>query len=162
MDKQSASPRKASSMSLFFQEFLNFQCSHASRSCGSNCLAIPAVLHVPAGVDAGNTREYVIRGLEVAVLVGFKLPVEHLGIGDVTDAEEHGAGGEIPHLAILQIAQLQAGNFFLVDVVHVLNHGVSEELNFFIMPGAVEHDLGGAELLAAMNDRHPGGESGQE
>ena len=38
----------------------------------------------------------------------------------------------------------------------------SEELNFLVLLGAIEHDLGSTELIAAMNQRHLGGEAGEE
>ena len=80
----------------------------------------------------------------------------------MADAEKQRVGGEIPDLAGLHVAQLEAGDFLVVDVVDVFDDGVEQELNLRVLLGALEHDLRGAEGIAAMNDRHLGGEAGEE
>ncbi len=70
--------------------------------------------------------------------------------------------GKVPDFAGLHIAQLQAGDFFVVHVVNILDNGVGEECNFFVFLGALQHDLRGAETPAAMNDCDLGGEARQE
>ena len=99
------------SAAVIFQKFLGFDGGHAAGSGGSDGLAIAAVLHIAAGVDAVNFREDVVVSFEITVGVSVELPGEHLGIGLVADAEEQRAGREIPDFAGLYVAQLQAGDF---------------------------------------------------
>src|SRR6266567_2227464 len=90
--------------SLLFQEFLDFQRGHATGAGGGNRLAIAAILHVSAGVDAMNAREDIVVSLEVTIRIGVELPGKHLRIGIVADAKKQGAGREIPSSVRLHIA----------------------------------------------------------
>ena len=47
-------------------------------------------------------------------------------------------------------------------VENVLHHGVGEKADFGIVVGAVQHDLGGAEIVAAVDQRHLAAETGEE
>src|SRR5947209_15826465 len=49
-----------------------------------------------------------------------------------------------------------------MDIVDIFDDGIGEEVNFFVLLGALEHDLGGAEYVAAMDERHLGREAGEE
>src|SRR5207245_70045 len=129
---------------------------------GGNGLTIAAVLHVATGIHAGDAGQNVVPGHEVSVLIHIKLAFEHSGVGNMANAQEHGAGGEIPHFIGFQIAQLQGSDFHLGGIIDIFHNGVGEEMNFVVVLSAVEHDLGSAELFAAMNQRHFGGEASEE
>ena len=47
-------------------------------------------------------------------------------------------------------------------IQHVLDDGVGEKFDLLVLLRAVEHDLRGPKLIAAMNQRHLGGEAGKE
>src|SRR5436305_14436358 len=91
---------------LFFQEFLRFHGRHAAGAGSGDRLTVTAVLHVAASIDPGHSGENVIAGNEIAVFIGVELAVEHLGIGNMPDAEEHGAGGKIPEGAVRHVSDL--------------------------------------------------------
>ncbi len=74
-------------MSVLFQVFLDLEGSHAARSCRSNRLTVAPVLHIAAGVNAGNLGKDVVVRLHVAVFIQIDLALEHLGIRNMTDAE---------------------------------------------------------------------------
>ncbi len=101
-------------------------------------------------------------GLEVAILVHIELALEHLCVGYVANAQEHGAGWEVPYFAGLQVAQLQCGDLFLADVVNFFDYHIEQELDFLVLAGAVKHDLGRAKVVTTMNDCHLRRKSGQE
>ena len=62
-----------------------------------------------------HSREDVVVRFEITVGVGVELVGEHFGVGIVADAEEERAGGEIPDFAGFHVAQLEAGDFLVVD-----------------------------------------------
>ncbi len=83
-------------------------------------------------------------------------------IGNVANAEKHGAGGEIPVFAGIDVAQLERSDFLLGGIKDILDDGIEQEVNFLIVLGAVQHDFRGAELVAAMDERDFRGEAGEE
>src|SRR5689334_21144683 len=93
-------------LAFSFEEPLDFKSSHAAGSRSGNRLTITAVLYIAASVDAGHARVHVIVGDEVAIRIGIKLFFEHARVGNVPDAEEHGAGRKIVRALGAQIAQL--------------------------------------------------------
>ena len=147
---------------MFFQKPFRFHGRGAAGAGGGDGLAIAAVLNVAAGEDAGDVGEDEVAGLQIAVLVHIELPDEHLRVGLVANAQEHGAGGEVPDLAGLEVAQLEAGDLFLAGIADVFHHGIGEELDFLVLAGAFQHDLGRAEMLTAMNERDLGSKTGKE
>ena len=76
-----------------------------------------------------------IGGHDVAFAITLELVADEIGVGRVADAEEHGAGGQVPLLAGLQVAQTKAGDLLLVDVVHVVHDGVGQELDLVVLRG---------------------------
>ena len=88
--------------------------------------------------------------------------MEHGCVGIVSDAEEHGADREVPHLAADHIAQLERGHFLGFHVHHLFHHGVGHEVNLAVSAGAVEHNLARPESIAAVNQCDPAGEACKE
>ena len=147
---------------LFFQEFFYFQRGHAAAACGRDRLSIAAILHIAACIDSGNSGEDVVRRLQIAILIHIELALEHLRVGNVSNAQKQRAGRKIPDFVGLEISQAQARDFLLVAVVYVFHDGIEKKRNFFVMLGAFQHDLGRTKVLAAMNHRDLGGETSQE
>src|SRR5579864_426150 len=150
------------SVALILEKLLDFQRRHAAAaSCGDR-LPITPVLHIPAGIHAGDFGEDVVGGFKIAVLVGVELAFKNLGVGDVADAKKHGAGREIPGLAISGVAQLESGNFLLTDIVYVFDNCVGEELDLVVLLGALQHDFRSAELIASVDQGDFGGEASEK
>ncbi len=149
-------------MAVLFEEFFGLEGGHAAGAGGGDGLSVAAVLDVAAGEDAGDTGQNVVLGLDVAVIVEVDLAVEHFGVGLVADAEEEAGDGKDGLFAGLDVADVEAGDGFLFDAADFLNDCVGEELDLGIGDGALEHDLAGAEALAAMEDVDLGGEAGEE
>jgi hypothetical protein len=150
-----------------FEVLFDFECGHAAGAGGGDGLAVAAILDVSAGVDAVelNARagdEDVVLGLDVAVVVEVELAFEHLRVGLVADAEEHEADGKRPALLGLLVVELEAVDVLLIDAEDLLDDGVVEELDLRMSDGALEHDAGGAEVFAAVDDVDLGGEAGEE
>src|SRR5581483_49682 len=97
-----------------------------------------------------------------SVLIGVELPFKYFRVWNVSDAEEHGAGRELPAFAGFHIPQLQCSNFFLRDVVHILNHGIGQELDVGMLASAIQHDLGSTKLVTAVDQRDLACEPGEE
>src|SRR5690348_5056085 len=93
--------------SVLFQKLFGLDGSGTSGARGGDGLAIAAVLHVTARENAGHVGEDEVASLDVAVRIFIELAIEHFRVWLVADAEEHGAGGEIPRFSGLQILKLQ-------------------------------------------------------
>src|ERR1700723_3263019 len=78
-----------------FEEFLDFDGSHAAGSGGGDGLAIAPVLHIATREYAPDAGPDVVVRLEIAVGVGVELAGEHLRVGIVPDAEKQRAGREV-------------------------------------------------------------------
>src|SRR5271170_5268818 len=84
---------------VFFEVLFYFEGGHAACACGSDGLAVAAVLDVSAGEDAGDDfavqgREDVVLRQDVAVGVEVHHALEGGGVGNVADAEEHRRDGK--------------------------------------------------------------------
>ena len=99
---------------------------------------------------------------KITIGVHIELALEHLGVGVVSNAEEHGVGREIPNHTGLHVAELESCHLFLRDIEDVFDDRVHEEFNFRIFLRALEHDFGGAEFFAAMDQGYLASEAGQE
>ncbi len=67
--------------------------------------------------------------------------------------------GKSQTLPVFTFAQLEAGDFLLGVIVDIFDDSVGEELDFRILFSALQHDLGSAEAVAAVNDRDLGAQS---
>src|SRR6267142_5308535 len=150
------------SAAVLFQKLFDLQSGHAASSCSSDRLAVTAIRDIARGVNPRDASVNVVLGQEVAFFVGIKLAFEHLGVADMSDAKEHGAGGKVVGLASFHVTQAQTGDIFLGHVEYFFHDGVGEEFDLVVLAGTVEHDLGGAEGFAAMNKGDLGGEASQE
>ena len=152
---------------MLLQKFLDFNGGHASGSRRGDGLAVTAVLDVSAGKDARDLvavvgGEDIAGRLDVAIWVEVHLAGKHLGVGLVADAEEEAADGELGLEAGLDVLKQQAAHIFLLNAEHFLDDGIGAQLDVGVSDGAVEHDLRGAEGLAAMEQGDLGGEAGEE
>ena len=100
---------------------------HAAAARGGDRLPIAAILHIAARIDSRNSGEDVVRRLQIAVLIHIQLALEHFRVGNVSNAEEQGARGEIPDFIRLEISQASGYNFLFVSVVHVFDDGIEQE-----------------------------------
>ena len=118
---------------------------------------------VAGGEHAGAVRA---RGgalrEHVAVLVEIDLAAHQGRLRLVSDRHERAAGGHDALLARLDVGQRGASEGAVL-AGHELAHRVwRQELDVRLLARALEHDLRGAELLAAVHERDLGGELGQE
>jgi len=95
----------AASGSVFFEEFLYFESGHASATRRGDGLAIAAILHIAAGINAMDASVHVVVRFEIPVGVSIELSGKYLRVGLVTDAEKQSAGGEVPDFPGLHVAQ---------------------------------------------------------
>ena len=153
---------------VFLEEFLHFQRGHAARACCRNGLAVAAVLHVAAGENARHhctiaRGEHVVGGAGcTAFAIEVHLAGKHLGVGLVADAEEQAADRQRVLHSGDHVAQAQAFHIVVFNAQHLFDHGVGAQLDVGVGHGAVQHDLGGAEAFAAMQQRDLGGEASEE
>src|SRR5215469_63293 len=146
-----------------FQVFFDFEGGHAAGSGGRDGLAVAAVGNVSGYKYAGHLGANAsIGGHDVALAVACKLVANEVGIRGMADTEEHCAGGKIPLLARLEVAQAEASDFLFAGVVHVFDNGVGKKRNFVVLPSTVEHDLRGAKFPATMDDGDLSGKARKE
>ncbi len=151
----------------FFEVFFDLEGGHATGTGGGDGLAVAAILDVSAGVDAGDSLaedgdEDVVFGLDVAIAVEVELAFEHAGVGDVADAEEHEGDGKGGALAGLAVDELEGFEVLFFYAYALFDEGVVEELDLRVGDGSLEHDAGGAEVFAAVDEGDLGGEAGEE
>ncbi len=101
-------------------------------------------------------------GNNVSVCVGVDLAFEHGSIRNVADRHEKAIHVLLPDRAGLQVFQADAGYQMLRRIVNLFDYRAGEELDFGIMPRAIQHDFGGAKLIAAMHYGDLGAEARQE
>ena len=70
--------------------------------------------------------------------------------------------GVVPCFAVVGAPQANAGHFVLADVMDLIHYRACDPFDLLVALGTVEHDLRGAKLIAAMHDRHLGGELRQK
>src|SRR6202035_1616876 len=149
-------------LALFFEKFFYFQRGHTAGAGGRDCLPVATILHITARIDSWNSGEDVVRRFQIAILIHIELALEHFRVGNVSNAEKHRAGREIPDFVGLEISQPQGYNFFFASVVYVFHDGIKEKRDLLVMLGAFQHDLGSAKMLATMNERDFRGEASEE
>src|SRR5437763_1099044 len=122
------------------------------------------LLLLAAGEDAGEARLRRARpGHDVAALVHLELACEELRVGLVADGDEEALGLERAALVGACVLDHHAGDPAVLRVAQDLaHHHVPHELDLRVPPGAVLHDLGGAQLVAAVEHAHARGVLGQE
>src|SRR5205809_4310600 len=149
---------------LRLEEALRVDRGHAARAGGGHRLAVARVLHVAAGEDAGEARLRRARpGHDVAALVHLELACEELRVGLVADGDEEALGLERAALVGACVLDHHAGDPAVLRLAQDLaHHHVPPELDLRVPPGAVLHDLGGAQLVAAVEHAHARGVLGQE
>src|SRR5579871_438994 len=86
-------------------------------------------------------------GEDIPVDIGFDLPLEHLGVRDVADGDEETNHILLPDLPCLQIAQAHARHHVLRNIEYLFHNRAGHPLDFGIVPGPIQHDLGRAELF---------------
>jgi hypothetical protein len=152
---------------VFFEILFDLEGGHAARAGGSDGLTVAAVLDVSAGEDAGEkfaveSSEDVVAGEDVALGVEVDHAAEGFGVGDVADGEEHEGDRQNVLFAGDLVFDAEALDVLVLDAEHLFDDGAGEELDLGVSHGAVEHDLGGAELFASVDDGDLGGEAGEE
>src|ERR1700733_3682914 len=158
----SASLTRPFSMAVFFKVFFHFQGRHAARSGCGDGLAVPAVLHVAAGKNPGNAGEDLVCGANISVIIQIEQPMEHLGIGNMANPQEHGAYRQRRLFMVESIFQAQAAHFLVFYAQHLFDRRVGHELDLLVAHRAFQHNARRAELLPAMNHRDLGGEAGKK
>jgi len=152
---------------VFFEVFFDLEGGHAAGAGGGDGLTVAPVLDVPAGKDAGNDfavecGEDVVACLYVTLGIEVEEALEGDGIGDVADGEKHEGYRQDVRFAGDLIFDAEAFDVLVFYAEHLFDDGAGEEANVGVGHGAVEHDLGGAELLAAIDDGDLGGEAGEK
>src|SRR5262245_5585870 len=134
---------------------------HAARAGRGDRLAEDVVLHVAGGEHPVDGR---LRGAalgdDVAAVVEVELPLEEVRVGVVADRDEQAVDLEARLLPGLRVAQLER-----LDraVAHdVVDDGVPLELDLRVGERTLLHDLGGAQLVTPVHDRHLGRELREE
>src|SRR5579859_495665 len=149
--RESAGVKPKRLVLVLFQELFGIEGGHASGARGGDGLAIAVVLHVPGDENAGNGSEAAVLGDQVAVCVHLELAFEDRGVGIMADGDKNTVHDDFARFLRLQIAQARA-----LDVAfrsqNVLDHERSEEFHFLIGPGTIDHDFGGAEIIAPVDE----------
>src|SRR5690606_17908062 len=127
-----------------------------SRAAGTgrgDRLPVGAVNQVPrcehtrnAGAGGG------VLDLHVALVVDVELVADQLAPRVVADGDEQPGDVQLGFLTGHGVPQLQPAHRALA--LDLGDHGVGAPLDLGVGPGPLQHDLGGAELVAAVDDRH--------
>src|SRR5437879_8176890 len=91
----------------------------------------------------------------------FEFSLENDGVRIVTDGNENAVERNRPRFLCLWIADAHTFNVPLRGE-NLINDGWSNELDFLVGPGAVNHDLGCAKLVPPVNQMDLAGVAGQK
>src|ERR1035441_990548 len=161
-DPRGSGSRKLGLLANLFQILLGFQGSHASRSRSGDALPIMAVGHIAADEYTRRPRTDIPIGNKIPVAIASQLLTHELCIRCMPDAQEHRTHRKVPLVASLQIAQPESGDFLLADIQHVVHYGISEKLDLLMLACALQHNLRGPELAAAIDDGDLGRKASQK
>src|SRR5229473_1523559 len=141
---------KAKLAFVLFQKLFCVQGGHATGACSGDGLAVAVVLHVTGNENTGNRSEAAVPGEQVAVGIHFEFSLEDDGVRIVTDGNEYAIERNLMCFLVLLIAKTHA-----LDVAfgseNLLQGERSDEFNFLVRPGTVDHDLGSAKIIPAVN-----------
>src|SRR5712691_3641182 len=146
---------------VLFQKLFRVHGGHATGTCGRDGLAIAVVLDVPGNEHAGNGSQAAVPGNQIAVRIHFDFSLEHRGIRIVANGYEYSVEQDFACFSGLRMAQPHTfheafgGDDFL-------DYGRRDELDFPVGLGAFNHDLGGAEFLAAVDEIYLAGVARQK
>src|SRR5581483_12111262 len=88
---------------------------HAPRPGGGDGLAIRVVLDVTGREHTLDVGPGALVGRDVAVLVHVDLAFEHIGVGRMTDGDEHAGDGEVGGVAGFDVTQPQSGHLAVAE-----------------------------------------------
>src|SRR5271170_3626522 len=132
------------------QELFRIEGGHAAGARGGDGLAVAMILHIARNEYPRYSGQGAMFGNEVAIAVHLQLAFEHGRVGIVADGHEYAVNCDFASFFRLQVAKTSAfdvpfrrKNFF--------DDERSDEFDFRIGPGAVNHDFGGAKFVAAVS-----------
>src|SRR4029077_17839968 len=126
------------------------QGGHAAGTRGRDGLAVAMILYVAGNEYTGNGGQAAVLGKQVAVGIHFEFTLEDDGVWIVADGHEYAGQGNLEHFLGLLIAQIHAPPVTLGSE-NLLHGERSDEFHFFVGPGAINHDFGGAKIIPAVN-----------
>ena len=141
-------------MGVLFQELFGVHGGHAAGTCRGDGLAVAMILNVASNKNARNLRQAAVLGDELAVRIHLELTFEHRRIGIVPDGDEDSIDGNFCSFPGPRIAHSQ-GFHQPFRGKNLFHDGRRNELDFFIGPGAVNHDLGRAKLTPPVDQIDP-------
>src|SRR5215471_6916917 len=141
---------KRASMLVFFQELFRVDRRHAARPCGRHCLPVAVVLHVTSDKHARNGSQAAVLGDQIAVRIHFQLSLEHGRIWIVTNGHKNAVESKLLLFFRFRVAHADALDQTLGGQ-NLLYDERSNKLDLLVLPGAVNHDLGGSKFLPAVN-----------
>src|SRR5579862_3017310 len=144
------------------EEPLRFDRGHAARARGGDGLPVVVILYVARREDTRDIRLGSVMGEEVAIGVHIELAFEHFGIGVVADRHENTGSFQLLSFSGFNIAQTYFLDIVFVHVVDFVDDIRRHEPNLLISARPVEHDLCGAEFIAAMEQSDGPGKLGKE
>jgi len=142
--------------------FLGVEGGGAALAGGGDGLAVDVVGDVAGGEYAGDVCKGAAVADEVAAIVHLELAAEGGGVRGVADGDEDALDLELAVLAGLDVFQLHGADFAVVVGEVFGDDGVPDGLDLRVRHGAVGHDAGGAEFVAAVDEVDLGGEAGEE
>src|SRR5581483_11336625 len=116
--------------------------------------------HVAGGEDARHARSGALLGEDVSFLIHLDLAFEDRGVWAMADGDEDAGAGQLRGLAGHDVAELDAGDDLIAQ--DILDDAVPEKGDLIVLERAVLHDLGGAELVATMDNGDASRELSQE
>src|SRR6266478_4417247 len=135
---------------VLFQKLFGIQGGHAAGTRGGDRLAVAMVLHVAGNEYTGNRGQAAVLGEQVAVGIHFEFSLENNGVRIVADGNEYAVERNLARFLGLLIAQTHA--FHVALWSEYLLHGErSDEFDFLVGLGAIDHDFGGTEIIPAVN-----------
>ena len=154
----------ARSLARKCEKTFGFKGRHAAKAGGRDRLPVGFVGDVAGGEHAGHRgRGRIRRHLDIAGWFQLDLAENELGRRRMADRDEDAVGRQFGQRAGLDVLQPDMGDLARIfGAADFVDRAVPDHLDLGVLEQAILQDALGAEMVAAMHDRHLRGEVGQE
>src|SRR4051794_31562612 len=139
-------------MSFCFEEALNLDRGHATRSGSGDGLPVNSILHVARVEHARYTGAGASIRDHVSIFVEVDLSDKRLCIWNVSNSNKKAIDILIVGLSGFEITQGDSGDHVLRNIVDIIDDGICQHRDLRIGNGTVDHNLRSPERLPAMNE----------
>src|ERR1044072_8981327 len=119
-------------------------------------------LYVAGMENTGDVGARAAFRKDVALGIRLDLALENGRVRYVADSDKETVDILNPRFAGFQVPKLYGADDLVSGVEELVDHGIHDKCDLRLVTRTIEHDFGGAELLAAVNESHFAAEAREE